>query len=273
MISVFGGTGFIGSSFVKSYTEDCHIISREDRSPVSDDILYLISTTDNYNVFSNPMKDIDVNLKVLCEVLWKAKDNKNTVFNFISSWFVYGDCELPAKENSHCSPQGMYSITKKCAEDIVKSFCIAHNIKYRIIRLCNVYGKGDLGASKKKNALQYLIGELADNKDINLYHGGDFLRDYLHVSDVCSAIKIIMDRADTNTTINVGSGEKYVFKNLITTAKHYLSSKAKVASIEPTEFHKAVQVKDMYLDVSKLKELGFSPKVSIKKGLFDLCQT
>ena len=156
MISVYGSSGFIGSSFCNLYSEKIIRVPRDFREPFSKDVLYIISTTDNYSVFSDPTIDVKTNLLVLTETLACVKE-KAEIFNFISSWFVYGETELPAKENSVCSPRGFYSITKLCAEQLVESYCKTHKIPYRIIRLCNVYGKGDTGVSKKKNALQFLI--------------------------------------------------------------------------------------------------------------------
>ena len=66
--------------------------------------------------------DIETNLSVMMEVLEKLKE-KDFVFNFISSWFVYGDTKMPASETSICFPKGFYSITKKAAEDLLISFC------------------------------------------------------------------------------------------------------------------------------------------------------
>ena len=104
--------------------------------------MYFISTVDNYNVHNNITLDVETNLKVLCEVLDFCRDT-NIVFNFISSWFVYGETELPAKEEYYCRPTGFYSITKKAAEDLLISFCRTYGVKYRILRLCNVMGNGD----------------------------------------------------------------------------------------------------------------------------------
>ena len=74
------------------------------------------------------------------------------------------------------------------------SFCETFNVKYRILRLANVYGTEDNETTGKKNALGFLIGLLKENKAINLYDGGDVLRDYMHVEDICSAIKLVMEK-------------------------------------------------------------------------------
>ena len=45
------------------------------------------------------------------------------------------------------------------------SYCKTYNINYRILRLGNVVGVGDLGVSKEKNALQYLVDKIKSNNN------------------------------------------------------------------------------------------------------------
>lgn len=269
-ISVFGGTGFIGGKFCELYPKETVIIPRETHAPATDQALYLISTTHNYHVFTDPFLDIDTNLNILIKTLQNCKD-KNIIFNFVSSWFVYGACELPADELATCSPKGFYSITKKCAEDLLISYCQTFKIPYRIFRLGNVYGPNDKGASKKKNALQYMIDRLKNNEPVNLYHGGEFIRDYMHVNDIAKALHLLMKEAPVNKIINVGSGKPSKMKDIIDEAVKILSSKSQIKSINSPEFHKIVQVKDMYLDVSYLKSLGFRQEISMSEGIRELC--
>ena len=150
MIQVFGGSGFVGSEFVQQ-NDKIILNSREDFnvSPNTKEIVYFISTVTNYNVFNDPYIDIETNLITLIKIIEQCQ-NKNLVFNFISSWFVYGDTEVPAKETSYCMPNGFYSITKRCAEQLLISYCRTFNIKYRILRLANVVGRGDKKASTQK---------------------------------------------------------------------------------------------------------------------------
>ena len=269
-ISLFGGTGFVGSKFCEVTSHQAKLIPRENREPVSDHVLYMISTTDNYNVFENLHVDIDVNLSILMDVLKNLKPGKS-VFNFVSSWFVYGDTELPATEDSYCNPKGFYSITKRCAEQLIISYCETFNINYRILRLCNVYGPNDKGVSKKKNALQFLINELKHNKDVNLYLDGKFYRDYMHVSDVARAIDLCVEHAPLNQIINIGSGDKIEFKYIIDLARNYTSSQSKIGTMEVPAFHKTVQVPNFYMRADKLKSLGFKPQITIEEGIKELC--
>lgn len=266
MISVFGSNGFIGNRFQKKFESKCISISRNSLKAESDEILYFISTTHNYNILDNPYIDIDTNLTHLIKVLEYNK-NKIKTFNFVSSWFVYGDSDLPAKENSPCNPKGFYSITKKCAEDLLISYCKTYNINYKIYRLCNIYGDTDKNASAKKNALQFLINKLKNHEEINLYENGNFIRDYMHVDDVCDAINLCIDSMQPNEIINISNGIPLVFREIIDHVVNQTQSKSKINSIEIPNFHKIVQVRDMYLDNTKLKNLGFISKVSINDGL------
>ena len=176
MIDVFGSTGFIGSRYCEMYPK-VNKVGREDRESSSSDIFYFLSTNTNYNVYRDVHLDLDTNLNILMDVLSNCGETKPT-FNFISSWFVYGDTTtLPAKESDQCNPKGFYSITKKCAEDLLISYCKTFGIPYRILRLSNVYGLQDLKYSKEKNALMFLISKMIVHEDIGLYHGGQFIRE------------------------------------------------------------------------------------------------
>jgi nucleoside-diphosphate-sugar epimerase len=270
-ISVFGSTGFIGGEFCRVTKKDLHPISREERSPKSSESVYFISTTDNYNVFEDLHKDIDVNLTVLMDVIKNLKPGEST-FNFISSWFVYGDASLPATEESNCDPKGFYSITKRAAEQLLISYCQTFGINYRILRLCNVYGPGDKGASKKKNALQFLIDRFKGDEEISLYHNGEFFRDYMHVHDVARAIDLVIEKGELNSIYNIGSGTKVLFKELIGNIVEETKSNSKITPIDPPIFHQTIQVKDFYFNTDKLKSLGFKQTIGLDKGIKSLCQ-
>jgi nucleoside-diphosphate-sugar epimerase len=129
-ISVFGGTGFIGENFCNLYSEDVVLVPRESKSFETNQVLYFISTTTNQNVFNNLNIDIDTNLSLLVSVLNNCKE-KDVTFNFISSGFVYGNDIINAKETDCCNPTGFYSITKRCAEQLLISFCKTFGIIYK----------------------------------------------------------------------------------------------------------------------------------------------
>mgnify|MGYP001161375722 FL=1 len=270
MISLYG-PGFIGRNFYHMYEPETEIVNKDDREPKSKDILYTISTVDNYNVHDKITLDVDTNLHVLCEVLDHCRSEEYT-FNFISSWFVYGKGGyLPASEVSVCNPRGFYSITKKCAEDLIISFAETTGMKYRILRLCNVMGAGDNKASRKKNAIQWMINELKADRDVKMYDNGSHCRDIMHVDDVCRAIKLVMDKGNLNEIYNIGSGNATSVSEIMSLAKHYSRSRGELLNMEPPEFHKNVQTQNFWMDITKLKELGFEQHITNEFIVKDLC--
>ena len=68
-ISVFGGGGFIGGRFCNMQSDRVIKIDRSDHKPQSSEILYFISTVDNYNIHNDLRIDVDTNLGVLMSVL------------------------------------------------------------------------------------------------------------------------------------------------------------------------------------------------------------
>lgn len=268
---IFGGHGFVGSEFVYQNPSACIVNEKIDYN-VSDDcdqILYLISTITNYNMKVNPYIDIETNLITLMRVLEQCK-GKDVVFNFISSWFVYGHTEMPATEESVCFPSGFYSITKKAAEDLLICYCKTFGIKYRILRLANVVGAGDPKASPRKNALQYMINQMKEHKDINLYEGGELYRDYIHVSDVADAIRIVMNKGEVNKIYNIGNGTPLLLKDMVNYAHTKLNSRGKINFIKQPEFHKTVQVLSMWMKTDKLKILGYTPTYNMQQMVEDM---
>jgi nucleoside-diphosphate-sugar epimerase len=264
-ISVFGGTGFIGGTFCNLYPEDVLLVPRQDKNFETNQVLYFISTTTNQNVFNDLHIDIDTNLSLFVDVLNNCKE-KDVVFNFISSGFVYGNDVVDAKETDCCNPTGFYSITKRCAEQLLISFCKTFGVKYRILRIGNVYGL-DKTVSLGKNVLGYMISLLKQNQDIKLYDGGNFLKDYIYVEDICKAIKLILDNGKLNEIYNISSGVSLSFREIIETAKDLTKSQSNIIDIPFPDNQKFIQVKNMTLNNQKLKDFDFSCNMSIQKGL------
>ncbi len=270
MISVYGATGFIGSNFCNQNNRSILKIDRDQRIPLSKDILYFISTTDNNNIFSDITIDVHTNLRVLCEVLNHCRDSSFT-FNFISSWFVYGNVDLPAKEDSICAPKGFYSITKKAAEDLLISFCSTYGVSYRILRLCNVLGVGDLKASTRKNAITHMINNLKDGADVLLYDNGRHSRDIMHILDICRAINLVIQKGNTNTIYNIGRGHAVTIREIIDAAYNCLNSNSQIINTKLPPEYRHSHIDNMILDVKKLQSLGFKPAISIQTIVEELC--
>lgn len=262
-ISLFG-KGFIGTEFVNQF--DSVVIDRNSLISATPKVLYMRSTIHNYHIFDNPYLDIETNLIHLIRVLESCKNifGNDFEFNFVSSWFVYGKgVNLPAKEDSICNPTGFYSITKRTAEQLLISYCETYNINYRILRMANVLGVGDKKLGKKKNAVQFLLLELLNGNEIELYEG-NAKRDFIDVRDAVKAISLVINNGDLNTIYNIGNGIGVNVQELIINSKNSLNLLGKIKTKPIPEFHRIVQSQDMYLDINKLKSLGYFAEFSIQ---------
>jgi UDP-glucose 4-epimerase len=143
------------------------------------------------------------------------------------------------------------------------SYCDTFNIKYRILRLTNIIGTGDSKISKKKNALQYMINALHKNETIKLYNDGSSIRDYMDVADCVRAIKICLDNAPVNEIINISNSEPKTIREIIYYSKDKLNSKSIIESIPSPQFHKVVQIDNMWLNNAKLLSYGYSQQISV----------
>jgi len=267
-ISVFGGTGFIGSNWFNLYNDNSFLEERDSINSKYSEILYLRSTTSNYSVFENPSVDISTNLLLMSE-MFKNLTSDNT-FNLISSWFVYGKNNIFSNsENDTCNPKGFYSISKYAQEQFLESYCNTFSINYRILRLCNVIGK-DHKANSQKNATEFLIQKLKNNEEVNIYNGDNY-RNFLHVEDTCRAIKLVIQKGNKNEIYNIGNKESAKMIDIINYCKNRLNSKSKINLIDTPKFHQQVQIKDFHMNTDKLHSLGFQEKFSLEQSLNILC--
>ena len=276
IVNVFGGRGFVGSEFIRTTKTPWIVNDREDFEVRSDNVVYFISTVDNYNVHRDSLLDINTNLVVLMKVLdsfrsYCEKTGNRGCFNFISSWFVYGqdsgfgEGSRGIPETDPCDPKGFYSITKRCAEQLLMSYCETFNLNYRILRLANVLGKEDKKVSAKKNALQYLLGELAANRPVELYDSGYFYRDYIDVRDCARAIDVVVNKGELNSIYNIGNGTPIIFRDVIRYARDSMDSGSEIRTIEQKEFHKKVQSsRSFFMDNTKLRSIGYQQEYRIQ---------
>lgn len=273
-LSLLGGTGFILGTYARLNAAAVHVEPRASTFPSYDNVLYGISTVSNYHPLHGDLyTDVNTNLVHLTNVLPNVRGR----FAFLSSWFVYGSNNWGhhpawrAKEEHLCNPKGFYSATKLCAEQLIESYVRTVNevgatslsgpTSYQILRLSNVIGN-DPRAGKQKNALEYLLSLVVSNKDVPVYEGSNY-RDYLHVEDTCAAVKCVMDKGLPNQIYNIGRGESHKLEDIIQYAIDKTGSSAKIVRIPVPPFHQIVQVPDFFMDVNKLRSLGFTPKYSI----------
>jgi dTDP-glucose 4,6-dehydratase len=115
-----------------------------------------------------------------------------------------------------------------------------------------------------------MINCLKNNQDVHLYDGGEHIRDYMYVTDACKAIKKVIDNGKLNEIYNISNSDPIKIKDIIYYVKDKIKSNSSINSIESPNFHNLVQIKDMWLDNTKLISCGYKKEYTIFQTLNEI---
>ena len=112
-----------------------------------------------------------------------------------------------------------------------------------------------------------MIGKFArlakEGKPLTVHGDGEYLRDYIHVSDVAKAVSASLESKVRNETFNVGTGKNITVNQVVDMIKE-LKPDVEV-EYEP---HPKGYAKDTLADIVKVKKLlGWSPKIFPEEGI------
>jgi nucleoside-diphosphate-sugar epimerase len=229
-LTVLGGHGVLGSRYVANYYHHAvgniaSVNTRNDYRVYSPDVLYFIHDFHG-----------DTTLTTLARVLenWRSQTCEG-VFNYISTVRVY-----ESKLSSHARE-------KLSAERLVVSFCKLHKLDYRILRAAHVIGTRDTRQSFRR-----MVNSLMSGQSIEVYNGGNYYRDHIHIEDAVRAIELVISKGERNTVYNIGTGKGWLYKDALKCAagKAYSPDLLKSIKANPTPC----------MDLTKLKKLGFVPE-------------
>jgi len=89
----------------------------------------------------------------------------------------------------------------------------------------------------------------------------------MHVHDACRAIHNVLQNAPVNEIINISNSKPISIKEIIDYSKEKLNSNSVIESINQPEFHKVVQIKNIWLDNKKLLSYGYIPKTNVFESI------
>ena len=173
----------------------------------------------------------------------------------------YGISNSPQKETMSCNPQAMYSKSKFLATKHLVNEHQKHNFPMTVLRLYQAYGeKQDIN-----RLISIVINSCINDKNFDCSDGKQY-RDFLHVSDVVSAIiKSLENKKTKGQIFNLGSGVPINVKFIINNIKKKIGKgKPKFGKLK---LRKEESLK-IYPDISKIKKtINWSPKVSFNQGI------
>lgn len=228
-ILITGGVGFIGQRLVEKFEKAGHDVCVLDieRPPTVtharakyikndifdfeklkaivkdyDTIIHLVGLADTRAAQKEPAKSFKLNVGSMQNLLEACRiDGNKKKIIFPSSAAVYGITEtLPVKENFTPHPTNVYSWHKYICEKMIQCYHDNFGLEYIILRLFNVYGKGN------KGVIELFLRNAARGETIKCF-GLHQCRDFVYAGDVAEAFykSAVYEKAN-NRIINIGSG-------------------------------------------------------------------
>ena len=231
-----------------------------------DVIIHLAGNASHSKSFENPLKDIDSNAKTTLFMLEKIR-KLNTPCKFIlgSTFIVIGrPKKLPVNENTPCNPTTVYGTNRLSSEYFCKIYHEVYGLHTNIFRITNSYGPREQ-IIPKKNAVNFLIYKSFKKEEISIYNQGKFFRDFIYIDDVISGINIILKKGKSGELYWISSGKRtwfYEFGDILEK-----TTGCKVKYSETPVYTKKVDVGNFVVSNSKLRKLGWSPKISVDVGV------
>jgi len=282
-ILVTGGKGFIGSNLVKRLKNLGHYVKVVDIKPNEDycfdisqyqnftqinehfDIIYhLAAQSGGYRSLIEHELDLDWNAKGTLNVCMFAKSKKVKKIIYTSTMAVYGEGDW-LKETDELKPLSNYGISKLYGETCLKQFS-QFNIDYTIFRVFNTYGPGQNLTNGRQGVVAVFLSQLLKGSNIDVTGSLNRYRDLTYIDDNIDALILGLSDKTSKKIFNVCNQNKILIKDIIENLIKISNKPFNHFNITNIGKHDGDQFGNTG-DNSKLKSIGWKPKVKLSKGL------
>jgi UDP-glucose 4-epimerase len=296
---VTGAAGFIGSSLVDRLLQQGHTVVGYDNfstgldrflvdakkndnfSLVRDDLLNKQALTDAmknadfvFHMAANadvrfgthhPHKDLEQNTIATHNVLEAMRANGVKSIAFASTGSVYGESPLiPTAESSHFPVQtSLYGASKLAAEGLIQAYSEGFDFKSYIFRFVSILGE----RYTHGHVFDFYKQLRQDPTQLKVLGNGKQRKSYLYIQDCIDAMLFAIEHAKEKVNIfNLGTDEYCEVNNSIGWICEYLGH-------QPTLNYTGGErgwIGDnpfIFLDCSRLRKLGWKPKLTIREGV------
>ena len=188
-------------------------------------------------------------------------------FHHISTCEVYGDLALDSEESfsesSPYEPRTPYNASKAGSDHVVRSYYETFRLPATITNCSNNYGPYQF----PEKVIPLFVSRAIDNIALPLYASTQNRREWLHVTDHCRAIDLVLERGVIGETYNVGSGRE---ASIMEIADRVLESTNRPSSLKEIVADRPGHDRRYLLDSTKIRrELGWAPTIDFEKGLHE----
>ena len=306
-VLVTGGAGFIGCNFIRhmiknhpgyrivcidslTYAGDMNNLA--DVMSLENFAFYKADITDRnsvYGIFESERPDIAVNFAAEShvdrslddpEIFLKTNIMGTSVimdaclkygtkrFHQISTDEVYGDLPLDRPdllftEESPLRPSSPYSASKTSADLLAAAYHRTYGLNVTISRCSNNYGP----CQHTEKLIPLMITNALADKPLPVYGSGENIRDWIHVSDHCSAVDLIIHSGRNGEIYNIGGSCEMRNIDIVRLICRELGKPETLISHVADRMGHDLRYA---IDSSKLRsELGWYPKIKFADGIRD----
>ena len=205
---------------------------------------------------------IQTNVSGTHTLLESARKNNLSIFLQVSTDEVYGSIsEGSWDEDFPLQPNSPYAASKASADLISQAYHRTHGMDVRITRCSNNYGPYQY----PEKVIPLFITNLIEGKKVPLYGQGLNIRDWLHVTDHCRGIHLVLTKGKSGDVFNLGGGRE--LSNIELTRIILQAIGASEESIERVADRLGHDFR-YSLSIEKItKQLGYKPVVDFESGI------
>jgi len=255
-----GHKGLIGSFLLKRLISEGHkqvllIDKREGKNILdlnkvnlkenAEVLIHLASFCKINQIIENPALAFTNNSRGTEEVMEFCKRNQIKKIIFTSS------SRILSKEKNP------YTASKIYGEELVKGYSQCYKMDYVIIRPSTVYGPFN---DETKRLMDVFILNALNGEELKIFGTEEKTLDFTYIDDFIDGFILAMNQKNKEFDLSAGKGVKVSYVADLIIKLNKSGNKA----FYPSEI---AQPQEVELDISKIKKLGYSPKITIEEGV------
>ena len=221
-----------------------------------------------------PVDFLSKNIQIQSNLMDAAHEANVERFVFLGSSCMYPrDCPQPIKEEYLLTgpleqTNSAYAIAKIAGIELIRSYRKQYNKRWISLMPVNLYGPNDNFELSNSHVLPALInrfvtGNRLNSSTVTVWGSGKAKREFMHVDDLASAILLASENYDDDMHLNIGIGEDLSISELA----QMISRLSGFSGGIEWDRSKPDGTPRKVLDVSRIRRLGWEPKISLESGI------
>jgi UDP-glucose 4-epimerase len=170
-------------------------------------------------------------------------------FVFTSSIAVYGEGQLPLREENQPIPEDSYGIAKLAVEAELRVTKDMFDLDYVVFRPHNVYGEYQNLGDRYRNVIGIFMNQIMQGNPLTVFGDGEQTRAFTYIDDLMAPMVDCIDTpAAYNEVFNIGADHPYSVNELISVVGNAMDAKPDLRYLDARN-----EVTHAYSDHSKVQ--------------------